>query len=165
MAPQPSKWEASAVDSRITASRSKEAPGQQRIIAEELYRLRWSAEQLTARCRNDPAKLAIAARLRKETTLTLKEISQRICVGSVNTAETNLHRANKHPYRSNPSSLPGQKEFVGRARKIAADIPSALRLVRRQYLSAYVGNCFEKRFKLVEDRIRIGLLHQFGIQI
>jgi hypothetical protein len=34
-------------------------------------------------------------------------------LGRVNTAKTNLHRANKHAGRSNPSNLPSQKEFVG----------------------------------------------------
>jgi hypothetical protein len=107
----------------LIEAQSKEAPGQlrvenssvraQRIIAEELDRLGWTGEQLFARRKNDPAKLAIAARLRKETTLTVKEISQRLYLGSVNTAKTNLHRANKPAGRRDPNNLEGQKEFVG----------------------------------------------------
>jgi hypothetical protein len=55
----------------LIQAQQKEAPGQlrvensilraQRIIPEELARLGWTAEQLFARRRNDPAKLAIAA--------------------------------------------------------------------------------------------------------
>ena len=85
----------------------------QRIIAEELDRLGWTTEQLIARRKNDPAKLAIAARLRKETTLTIKEISQRLYLGRVNTAKTNLHRAGKPAGRGSPSNPQSQKEFVG----------------------------------------------------
>src|SRR5688500_7541768 len=107
----------------LIEAQAKETPGQlrvensilraQRIITEELARLGWTAEQLAARRRNDPAKLAIAARLRKETTLTIKEISQRLYLGRVKTAKTNLHRATKHAGRSNPTSLQSQREFVG----------------------------------------------------
>ena len=49
----------------------------ERIIAEELARLGWSEQDLAAHRKNAPEKLAIAARLRKETTLTIKEISAR----------------------------------------------------------------------------------------
>jgi hypothetical protein len=56
----------------------------QRIIAKELERLGWTGEQLAVRRKNDPAKLAIAARLRKGTTLTVKEISQRLHLGTAN---------------------------------------------------------------------------------
>ena len=38
----------------------------------------WSKNQ----ARNDPAKLALAARLRRETTLTIRQIAQRLEMGS-----------------------------------------------------------------------------------
>ena len=41
----------------------------ERILAEELQRNGWSERDLLARRKKDPAKLAIAARLRRETTL------------------------------------------------------------------------------------------------
>ena len=48
-----------------------------RIIAEELGRLGWQESDLANRRKNDPAKLALAARLRRETTLPLKWITAR----------------------------------------------------------------------------------------
>ena len=54
----------------------------ERLIAEELSRLGWSESQLKSRRKSDGAKLAIAARLRKETTLSIKEIAQRVHLGT-----------------------------------------------------------------------------------
>ena len=45
-----------------------------RLVAEE-RRLGWTAEDLVRRPKNDPGKQAIAVRLRRETTLTVKAIS------------------------------------------------------------------------------------------
>ena len=64
-----------------------------RIIAEELRRLGWSAEDLARRPKNDPGKLAIGVRLRRETTLTIKAIAARLKLGAYNTANARLHRA------------------------------------------------------------------------
>ncbi|HEY5910014.1 MAG TPA: transposase, partial [Verrucomicrobiae bacterium] len=47
-----------------------------RIMAEELKRNGWAEADLAARRKNDPVKLEIAARLRRETTLPLKAIAQ-----------------------------------------------------------------------------------------
>ena len=63
----------------------------ERIIAEELARLGWSQEELAARPKSDPAKLAIAARLRKETTLTIKSIAARLHLGTSKSANARLH--------------------------------------------------------------------------
>jgi len=46
-----------------------------RIIAEELQARSWTEAELGKRRNSDPAKLAIAMRLRKETTLTVKTIA------------------------------------------------------------------------------------------
>jgi hypothetical protein len=49
----------------------------ERIIAEELARLGWTSADLQLRLKRDPGKLQIAARLRGETTLTIKSIALR----------------------------------------------------------------------------------------
>lgn len=65
------------------------------LVSEELRRLGWSAEDLVRRPRNDPGKLAIAARLRRETVLTIKAIAGRVHLGTYNTANARLHRVMK----------------------------------------------------------------------
>ncbi len=61
-----------------------------RIIAEELSRMGWSEKDLALHRKGDPAKLALAARLRNETTLSLKEIAARLHLGKSKGAKTNL---------------------------------------------------------------------------
>jgi hypothetical protein len=63
-----------------------------RIIGEEPSRLGWTELDLQVRLKNAPEKLAIAARLRKETTLTVKGIAARIGLGTSKSANTKLHR-------------------------------------------------------------------------
>ncbi len=63
-----------------------------RIVAQELARLQWSSDDLVIRQRSHPAKLALAARLRQETTLSIKEIAQRLHLGKPKGARTNLHK-------------------------------------------------------------------------
>jgi putative transposase len=53
-----------------------------RVIAEELSRLGWKESDLACRLKNDPGKLALAARVRKETTLPIKWIARRLQMGS-----------------------------------------------------------------------------------
>jgi putative transposase len=65
----------------------------ERIIAEELQRLGWSESDLIMRRKNDRDKLAIATRLRRETTLSIKIIAARVHLGTSNTANARLHRA------------------------------------------------------------------------
>jgi hypothetical protein len=62
-----------------------------RIRAEELKRLRWTAAELASRRRSDPGKLRLAARLRKETVLSVQRIAARVHLGSYHTAKANLH--------------------------------------------------------------------------
>ena len=71
-----------------------------RFIAEELRRLGWSMEDLVRRPKNDPGKLAIAVRLRRETSLTIKAITARLHLGTYNTANARLHRAMKEGFAS-----------------------------------------------------------------
>lgn len=63
-----------------------------RIIQEHLARLGWSAADLERRPKGDPEKLALAACLRRETTLTVKQIAERLSLGTTKSATTTLHR-------------------------------------------------------------------------
>ena len=62
----------------------------ERIIAEEFQRLGWTPADLKRRHKSDPEKLALAARLRAETTLTLKWIAARLRLGTRNSAQVRL---------------------------------------------------------------------------
>jgi REP element-mobilizing transposase RayT len=64
----------------------------ERIIAEELQRQGWQEADLLARRKSDAVKLEIAARLRRETTLSTKAIAARVHLGSAKTANRSLHR-------------------------------------------------------------------------
>jgi hypothetical protein len=64
----------------------------ERIAAKELRRLGWSELDLASKRKNAPEKLAIAARLRKETTLTVKDIAARVSLGTSKSAKAKLHR-------------------------------------------------------------------------
>jgi len=72
---------------------SAEAKGE-KIIEQELKRLRWSPAEMSQRPKSDPAKLAIAARLR-ETTLTLPWIAARLHAGTWKSLNAKLHRWRK----------------------------------------------------------------------
>ena len=63
----------------------------ERILAEELSRRGWREADLDQRRKNDPDKLEIAARLRRETTLSVKDIAARVRLGTSKGANTNLH--------------------------------------------------------------------------
>ena len=54
----------------------------ERIVAEELRGRGWSEAELGERAKGDPGKVAVAARLRRETTMTLKWVAQRLAMGS-----------------------------------------------------------------------------------
>jgi hypothetical protein len=62
-----------------------------RIVAEELKRLRWTEQDLMRRRKSDPGKLRIAARLRRETIMSLKSIAARVGLGSSKSANAKLH--------------------------------------------------------------------------
>jgi hypothetical protein len=68
----------------------------ERIIAEELGKLGWAQSELFLRRKRDAVKLAIAARLRRETTLSLKAIASRLSPGSSKSANATLHRWMNH---------------------------------------------------------------------
>ena len=54
----------------------------ERIVAGELKRRKWGASTLAERRKGDPAKIAVAQRLRDETTMTLAWIAQRLKMGT-----------------------------------------------------------------------------------
>jgi hypothetical protein len=54
----------------------------QRIAQEELDMLGWSPLDLQGHRKGDPQKVRIAARLRRETTMTLEWIADRLCMGA-----------------------------------------------------------------------------------
>jgi hypothetical protein len=67
----------------------------ERIIRKELKRLKWQPKELTQRAKSDSAKLAIAARLRGETTLTLPWIAARLQAGTWKSLRAKLQRWRK----------------------------------------------------------------------
>ncbi len=84
----------------------------ERIIREELKRLGWKERNLIVRRKSDAGKLAIAGRLRRETTLTIGKIAQRLHLGSLKSASARIHewmRAQaKEPVNENLNQ-PGEK--------------------------------------------------------
>ena len=72
-----------------------------RLIAEELARLQWTGADLAAQRKNHPSKLAIAARLRRETTLSVRRIAERLHLGKPEGARANLHKWLKQPANGN----------------------------------------------------------------
>jgi len=52
------------------------------MIAQELSRLGWTEAELSSRLKNDSGKLAMAARVRQETTLPIKWIAARLQMGA-----------------------------------------------------------------------------------
>jgi REP element-mobilizing transposase RayT len=64
----------------------------ERILAEELRQRGWREADLRQRRKNDPDKLEIAARLRRETTLSVKDIAARVHLGTSKGANANLHK-------------------------------------------------------------------------
>jgi len=62
------------------------------ILGEELARLGWTEQDLAVRRKSDPEKLRIAARLRRETTLSVKAIAARMHLGTSRSANARLHQ-------------------------------------------------------------------------
>jgi hypothetical protein len=67
----------------------------ERIIGEELRRLGWTERELQERPKSDLAKLAVAARVRRETTLTLGWLAVRLHLGSWKSFTAKLRRWKK----------------------------------------------------------------------
>jgi hypothetical protein len=58
-------------------------------------RLQWSPQDQVMRQKSYPAKLALAARLRQETTLSVKQIAERLPLGRPKGARATLHKFQK----------------------------------------------------------------------
>ena len=69
----------------------------ERLAAQELDGLGWDQSELAGRRKSDPGKLAIAARLRNETTLSLKEVAARVHLGTSKSANAQLHDWMRQP--------------------------------------------------------------------
>lgn len=67
----------------------------ERIIAEELQRLKWKEKELQIRPKGDMAKVALAARLRAETTMTAGWIAERLGIGTRGHLNHLLYRRRK----------------------------------------------------------------------
>ena len=67
----------------------------EQIIVEELKRRRWKEVALKTRPKGDPAKVALAARLRAETTMTVGWIAERLGMGSRGYLNHLLYRQRK----------------------------------------------------------------------
>ena len=69
----------------------------------ELRRLGWTPENLAARRKSDPGKVAIAMRLRRETTLTIKHLAARLIMRTSNSARALLREWQiAHPDPTHP---------------------------------------------------------------
>jgi hypothetical protein len=69
---------------------SAQAKGE-RIIGEELQELKWSQRDLRQRPKSDGAKLKLAARLRRHTTLTIRQMAERLHLGSWKSLNNKLY--------------------------------------------------------------------------
>ena len=74
-----------------------------RILSEELSRRGWTESDLAARRHSDPDKLAIAVRLRNETTLPVKWIAARVQTGTAKGAKSVLHRSGRGQHQHKPA--------------------------------------------------------------
>jgi hypothetical protein len=75
----------------------------ERIVAEELQQGGWQEGDLVSRRKNDPRKLEMAARLRRETTLSIKAIAARMHLGTSKSANAKLHHFMREGKRADPS--------------------------------------------------------------
>jgi putative transposase len=66
-----------------------------RLVREELRRLGWKEATLAERAKGDASKLALAWRLRRETTLTVKEIAVRLRMGCWTSLSSRLYQYRK----------------------------------------------------------------------
>ena len=78
----------------------------ERIIAEELARLGWQEADLAARRKQDPDKVQLAQRLRKETTLSVRQITERLHLGTPQSASFRLLSKRKPLPSISPSQFP-----------------------------------------------------------
>jgi putative transposase len=73
----------------------------QRVLAEEMKRRGWKQEDLTKRRKGDAEKVKLAARLRRETTMTLDWIAQELNMGATGYAAQCLREAGRRTQHAN----------------------------------------------------------------
>lgn len=66
-------------------------------------RLGWQPAELASRRKHDPAKLEVAARLRRETTLSIKQIATRLHLGTPRSASVRLLTATSQKASADPA--------------------------------------------------------------
>ena len=72
----------------------------ERLLREELAALQWTQRDLQGRRKGDPQKVRVAARLRRETTMTLEWIANHLCMGAPTHVATLLQRYKRKEERS-----------------------------------------------------------------
>jgi hypothetical protein len=77
----------------------------QRIIESELKREGWNEAQLAKRAKTDPVKTALAARIREETTVTIRWLARRLQMGTRQTLNAALYRRRKEQEQVNSTVL------------------------------------------------------------
>ncbi|MGO9203467.1 MAG: hypothetical protein ACLQM8_23340 [Limisphaerales bacterium] len=76
-----------------------------------MFRRRWTQADLAARRKSDPLKLQIAARLRRETTLSINQIAECLHLRTTRSASVRLHPAMS---RSTPTEqAQGAQGYLG----------------------------------------------------
>lgn len=88
------------------------------LVAEELARRGWSAEELARRRKTDPEKVAIARRLRRETTLSLRWIATVLYMGSVNTLRNCLVAAGQGTISTAHQASPAPRRVIPEASRL-----------------------------------------------
>src|SRR2546423_515715 len=88
-----------------------------RIIAEELKRVK-KAGELKEHAKSHPTKLAVATRLRKKTTLTIREIAERLHMGSWKSLNDKLYLAGKASKTPKHEKAKSEKLWVTRLFKL-----------------------------------------------
>lgn len=85
------------------------------LVAEELARRGWTAEDLVRRRKTDPEKVAIARRLRRETTLSLRWIAAALHMGSSNTLRNCLVAVGRGTISTARKTSPAPRRVVPEA--------------------------------------------------
>jgi putative transposase len=86
-----------------TERRESEQEKAERLVKGGLAKARWTEEDLKARRKSDPVKVRLAARLRAETTMTLKWISERLQMGAWTHLNKRLYEHRKEKERRKSS--------------------------------------------------------------
>jgi len=75
----------------------------ERVISEELHRLGWQEADLALRRKRDPGKLEIAVRLRRQTTLSVKQIAARLHLCTAGSASVCLLASMRNTSSGSPT--------------------------------------------------------------